>query len=302
MHHRERSKLRALLERGQLPSSQCGARFLRSIATLLDTGVVREMRVGGGAALCIVHREAVQRFHDKLYPTPAVDAMNGSRAEGVANYRSSKALPNDTPIVLNTRVRPGSTVRIGDLIVEDGTATARDGVYAIRLSTSAPPEIQGNWVLIENPALFHVHERVFGNDCSAILLNGRTPDRVIHWLAAQRTDNLHLVHAPDYDPVGLDEFDRLHRVLGERIILYVPDGIEERFARYSNRTLLLHDRQQVFLRKHAASGHPAVAHIAALIRKYNAGLEQEVLLLNDRGRERQADQASGAPSAAGSPP
>jgi len=283
MRHRERSKLRALLERGQLPSSQCGARFLRSIATLLDTGVVREMRVGGGAALCMVHREAVQRFHDKLYPTPTVAGVNGSRAEGVANYRSSKALPNDTPMLLNARVLHGSTVRIGGQVVEDGTATTRDGVYTIRLTTDGPPAIQGNWVLIENPALFHVHQHVFGTDHSAILLNGRIPNRVIHWLAAQPVEKLQLTHAPDYDPVGLDEFDRLHRVLGERISLYVPEGIEECFARYSNRTLLLHDRQQTYLRKHASSGHPSVARIAALIRKYQAGLEQEALLLGMHG-------------------
>lgn len=268
-----------LIERGQLPSTQCGARFKAWLRPLLDTGMVREMRAGAGAAMRVIHPEPVQRFYEKAFPSMHADSDDGSRVNGIALYRSSKALQNDTPLVLTTRVLQGGAVRIGGAVVEDGTATARDGVYAVKLTTDGHTQLVGKWVLIENPAVFHAHVRVFGTEWSALLLNGRMPDRLIHWLTTHSADELQLLHAPDYDPVGLDEFDRLQRALGERVALHIPHTLEELFAHYSDHTLLTQEKQQAFLRKHGGSAHPSIARIAALIGKHNAGLEQEALLI-----------------------
>lgn len=247
---------------------------------LLHTGVVREMRSGAGAAFRVMNPVAVERFYEKAFPHGAVDHAEGSRAKGVALFRNSKSLPNDTPLVITTRVMKGCSVRIDGTIVEDGKATTRDGVYAIKLSPNTNTELQGNWVLIENPSIFHAHERVFGHDRSAILLNGRMPDRLIHWLASLSSTDLQVIHAPDYDPVGLDEFDRLYRVLGDRVALHVPDTLDLLFARYSDKGLLRQEKQQALLRKHSTSRHPSILRIAGLIKRHNAGLEQEALLLS----------------------
>lgn len=279
MNQQLQTKLHALIQRGQLPSSQCGVRFKEWIMPLLQTGVVREVRTGAGASLSIINANAVQGFYDKAFPNPVLDEALGNRINGVGLFRNSKAIANDTPEIIMARVAEGSPILHDGPLTESVQATQRNGVFAIRLSSRQRPVLQGNWVLIENPAVFHQHHRVFGSATSALLVNGRMSHRVLQWLAEQGTDHLNLLHSPDYDPVGLDEFVRLHNVLGDRIRLYLPADIEQLFARYSSKQLMLLEKQQTLARKLSDHPHPYVQRIVGLISANNAGLEQEALLI-----------------------
>jgi hypothetical protein len=88
-----------------------------------------------------------------------------------------------------------------------------------------------------------------------------------------------LVHLPDYDPVGLSEFQRLHTRLGSRVVLHLPNDLEARFARFSNPKLLENDSSQAMLAQLRRSDSPSICHVVKLIDRYNAGLEQEALLV-----------------------
>ena len=91
--------------------------------------------------------------------------------------------------------------------------------------------------------------------------------------------NFALLHLPDYDPVGLSEFERLHLRLGNRVNLHLPADLEARFARYSNPELLKKRNSQAMLAKLRRSELPSTRRVVALMDRFNAGLEHEALLV-----------------------
>jgi hypothetical protein len=88
-----------------------------------------------------------------------------------------------------------------------------------------------------------------------------------------------ILHLPDYDPVGLSEFGRVHARLGLRAGLYLPPDLEARFDRFSNGDLLKNLNSQATLAQLRRSELPAIRRVIELIDRHNAGLEQEALLI-----------------------
>ena len=88
-----------------------------------------------------------------------------------------------------------------------------------------------------------------------------------------------ILHLPDYDPVGLSEFGRVHARLGHRAGLYLPPDLEARFDRFSNGDLLKNLNSQATLAQLRRSELPAIRRVIELIDRHNAGLEQEALLI-----------------------
>jgi hypothetical protein len=84
---------------------------------------------------------------------------------------------------------------------------------------------------------------------------------------------------PDYDPVGLSEFGRVHASLGQRSRLHLPSDLDARFERFSNRDLLKKLNSQAMLAQLRRSELPDVQRVVGLIDRHNAGLEQEALLI-----------------------
>lgn len=277
---RERAKLSALIAKGHLPTSACGTAFRAWLRPLLDTGMVRFDRHGAGRRLVLVDAPAVKAFFDKQFPAPADDPAVGSRASGVAGFRNSKALRNDTPEIVHARVVGASPLITDADPALAAEATATHGVFSFLLpGRTARPK--GHWVLIENPAVFLWHDRIFGPQASAVLVRGRISGRLLDWLAGHRDPELRITHAPDYDPTGLHDHLRLHRALTGNVRLFLPDDLDERFDRFSNTSLLKDDpRHQSQLRTLLSSAHPDIVRCAALMVRHNAGLEQEALLLS----------------------
>lgn len=164
----------------------------------------------------------------------------------------------------------GETIPISD-------ATARFGVFALRLDQGF--HLKGQCALVENPALFFSMERLSLPAPVAILSRGFASARLLEWLSAQKLAPGAIIHLPDYDPVGLWEFLRIHQELGDRVCLHTPADLEERFRRYSNPGLLYPLRSSDILRRVRASQHPSVQAVLRLLDQFGAGLEQEGLLL-----------------------
>jgi hypothetical protein len=102
---------------------------------------------------------------------------------------------------------------------------------------------------------------------------------LIDWLGANATPDFSLIHLPDYDPVGMDEFTRLRARLGARVQLHFPDDLPERFSRFSNHGILKKPNNQALLANLRRTKLPEVRRIVSLIDSNNACLEQEALLL-----------------------
>lgn len=277
------AQLGLLQQQGTLPRSQCGAGFLRVVEPLLASGVISEERAGAGRRIVLHDAPALDEFIRHHFPDGVVSSDSTSRAVGVARFRDSKAFESDTPWVVSVRAWDESALRKSGRSVGAATATAEHGVFSFVLLPGSGFTLHGPCALVENPAVFHHFERLELNLGLAILGHGRIAGRVLDWLAAMPAPGFSLLHLPDYDPVGLSEFQRLRDRLGDRVQLHLPLDIEDRFQRYSNRGLFAAPKNRELLAALRRSSVPVVRQVVALMDRHNAGLEQEALLIGARG-------------------
>lgn len=273
------TKLRELIERGTLPASQCGRAFLGLIAPLLASGAVARQKSGAGRQLVVTQAEVVREFHRQRFPAVTLSPETGSRVTGVGRYRDSKALANDTGEIISLRAWQN------DVVVKNGkpfgaaVTTVAHGVFSFLLTRDCPYELRGPCALVENPAVFAAAEHLRLNVDAVIYGHGRISNRALTWLARMSSADFKLIHLPDYDPVGLAEFQRLQSHLGNRVVLHMPPDLETRFTLYCNRTLLAKTNTRAMLAQLRRSDSAEIHRVVELIDRYNAGLEHESLLL-----------------------
>jgi hypothetical protein len=273
------AKLRELIERGTLPSSQCGRAFLKLIAPLLASGSVVEQKSGAGLQLAVQNADVVCAFHQQQFPAVASSPDAGSRVTSVGRYRDTKALANDTGEIISLRVWQNDIVVKNGKPVSAALLTAAHGVFSFLLTSDCPYELRGPCALVENPAVFAGVERLRLNVGAALYGHGRISNRALDWLARMPSPAFKLLHLPDYDPTGLTEFRRLHSRLGDRAVLHVPTDLETRFSLFCNRALLAKTNTRAMLAQLRRSDSAVIQRIVALIDLHNAGLEHEALLL-----------------------
>jgi hypothetical protein len=273
------SKLHQLLERQSLPATQCGRAFLNLLAPLLQGGVLEWQPSGGGQILAVKNAAALRDFCRQRFPEAAGPADAGGRVASVARFRDTKVLANREPEILSLRAwRDGALWQAGQPVGVAG-ATAAHGVFSFILAPDSPYELRGACALVENPAVFLAAGQLNLGVDLVFYGHGRISHRVLDWLTRSTTPDFRLLHLPDYDPVGLSEFQRLHSRLGGRVSLHLPADLEARFAQYSNSELLQKGHSQALLAQLRQSPVAAIGRVVALIDRYNAGLEQESLLI-----------------------
>lgn len=272
------TKLRDLVENGSLPASQCGQAFLKILAPMLGSGMVDRERSGAGERLVVKNADALLNFYNKLYPKSDPQADAGSRVTSVSRFRDTKAMANSENEIISLRAWRDDALLKHGKPVGAAAATAAHGVFSFLLAKDCPYELRGPCALVENPAVFMAAERLNLNVGLMIYGHGRVSNREIDWLARSTDSDFSLLHLPDYDPVGLSEFQRLHSRLGKRVTLHLPADLETRFAKFSNQELLNKGNSQAMLAKLRQTDSPPIRHVVALMDRYNAGLEQEALL------------------------
>jgi hypothetical protein len=275
-----RSRLSELLTGGTLPLSGCSSALLRVLRPALDAGVVAEEKSGAGRRLVVRNFEALRLFFAGRYPNAGVFDDAPSRVVGLARFRDSKVFANDAAEIVCIRAwKNGTLLRNGPLI-DVVRATREHGVFAFSLTNKCSYSLRGFCALIENPVVFALVERLSLPIEVAILGRGRISTRLLDWLAQMNSEKFKLIHLPDYDPIGLNEFARLRAQLGERVTLHLPSDLGDQFARFSKRSLLEGVNSQSTLRYLRRSQDRQIRIVLQLIDKHNAGLEQESLLLD----------------------
>jgi hypothetical protein len=273
------TKLRSLIATGALPASGCGQAFLKLVAPLLAGGVLVWQRSGGGRRLAVSDVKALNDFCRQYFPNVALPPNAGSRVAGVGRFRNTKATENSEDEIISVRVwRDDALLKNGNPVAAT-TATATHGVFSFLLTQKYPYELRGSCALVENPALFAVAEQLNLGVGLIIYGHGRISNRALDWLARMTNSSFNLLHLSDYDPVGLSEFQRLQARLGKRVVLHIPADLETRFEKFSNRALLERGNSQIMLAQLRRSDLPAIRRVVELIDRYNAGLEQEALLI-----------------------
>ena len=274
------TKLRELMESESLPASQCGQAFLKLLAPMLDSGVLDWKRSGAGSSLVVKNADALRDFCRQRFPETTMPPDAGSRVASVSRFRDTKTMANSENEIISLRAWREDAMLKDGKPVGAATITVAHGVFSFLLTKDCPFELRGSCALVENPALFAVAEQLNLGVGLIIYGHGRISNRALDWLARMTDSSFNLLHLSDYDPVGLSEFQRLHARLGKRVVLHLPADLETRFAKFSNRELLEKGNSQAMLTQLRRSDLPAIRRVVELIDRYNAGLEQEALLIN----------------------
>jgi hypothetical protein len=152
-------------------------------------------------------------------------------------------------------------------------STEAHGVFSFRPTKGNQYRLSGLCMLVENPAVFAVAERLNIKVDAVIYGYGRISGRILDWIARTADSDFSLLHLPDYDPVGLSEFEHIHSRLEKRAKLYLPSDLEARFERFSNQDFLKKRNSQAILAQLHKSELSEIRHVVTLIDRHNAGLE-----------------------------
>ena len=223
--------------------------------------------------------QGLQNWIERRYPhgLDGHPSRLSGRVEGVANLRDSKGGHDLETALVHLRgfgdaglQREGRRFPVAQLTDDFGAASlvVRDGCNWL---------LSGRVYTVENLEVFLRVEELSDEVDIAIYTGGRLSELVISWLASCCTDEASIVHAGDYDPVGLAEYQRLKEKLGARVELYLPDELEERLIRYGNEALLRKSRR--VLAKLRRCDDPQVRSVVELIDRHGRCLEQEALLI-----------------------
>lgn len=269
-----------LLEMGNLPRSQCGALFVRSLKPLFEASVVRWEKAAGGQRLVVVNQAGYQRWFSQNFPDGKLPKdIQLSRIRGVAQFRKSKALRSNLPVIVCVKSTQDGVLMKNGLPVETTLATKDHGIFAFQLKNPTDYSLTGKCVLIENLAVFQLFERLKLNASCAIWTGGISSNRFLNWLSSNAQNGLRVLHLPDYDPVGLKEFLRCHKRLGDCVSLHIPENLSSLFEDHSNLSILADTKNQHVLLQLRKCENAVVQRIVSLIDKHNGGLEHEALFI-----------------------
>jgi hypothetical protein len=273
------AKLRLLMVNGSIARSECSVSLLTLLQPLLKADVLAEERAAGGRRLVVRDAGTLSGFFRSTFPNAPTEEEAMSRTIGVARFRNSKAFATDTPEVVIIRAWRDIAIDQGGNVTGAVNATAQHGVFSFLLRPGSDYRLHGPCALVENPAVFISFERLGLNTGLVIHGRGRASRQLINWLSNQGARDFSILHLPDYDPIGMDEFERLHFHMKDRVRLHLPIDLEKGFAEFSKRSLLDKEHSRAVLSRLRGSRIPEVQQVVALIDRYNAGLEQEALLV-----------------------
>jgi Protein of unknown function C-terminus (DUF2399) len=168
------------------------------------------MDTHGGRRLVVNNADALRGFYRQHFPEANLPMGAGSRVTSVSRFRDTKAMANSENEILSIRARRNDALLKDGKPVDAATITTALGVFSFLLAKDCAYELRGSYALVENPAVFAVAEQL-NLDVSLIIYgHGRKSNRAIDWLARMTDSSFSLLHRPDYDPVGLSEFQRLY--------------------------------------------------------------------------------------------
>lgn len=278
----------ARLLRGKRASaSQLSPQMSRRLRPLFDATILDREISGRGEIVVVRDITALERWIAREYPAAGGRwqvAESHARARAIALRRSSKSGTHGVVrgiLHLRSPADPLLDIAIDGADLPVGPLTRRHGLAATLINDASRLQTETRLALIENLELFLQAESVLPDRPLMLHSAGAISDRLIGCLARSSFPSP-LLHLPDYDPVGLRDYLRLRQMLGDRVSLFVPTDLEERFDQFGDRDLLTKKpRNRSLLAKlaHVTWPCPESARVFALVKSTGCGLEQECLLL-----------------------
>jgi hypothetical protein len=253
----------------------------KRLQSLFDAGVLDEEKSGAGRRLVVKNPPALQAFAMTMYPS-GLAGFNGdlpAKSKAVADRRDSKKAVGKNPVTVLVRGFNGCTFQKNGAQLPVAEWTRSAGVAALCLDSLEGWECKGTLGFVENLETFWHIEKIAPFIALAIYAEGRIGANVLQWLNSPGMTESRVVHFPDYDPVGMDEYLRIKGACPERAKLFRPADLETLFTRYG-KAQLLSDSSAVLARLRKSTDRD-VRYVVDLMDRFGVGLEQEVLLIDN---------------------
>lgn len=237
------SALAKLLQSSTLSQSSFGKQQQHALDEFArSTGAVRRQPAGRGVVYVLVKPEVAETELKRLSPGygQPQNVELPQRSINVANHRNSKsgASSHDYAYLL---------MRSSDNSVlwqQEGSAAQlhlaeacqRKGVEAIRLERNSRWYSKQPLLLIENQALFDRLDWLPSQALSAVFYNGNLSSVLLSALALQAQKST-VLFFPDYDLVGLQNYQRIRQQLGEAVSLWLMPDWQRKLEQYGSRDL-----------------------------------------------------------------
>ncbi len=270
-------RLVALLRDGAVASSALSRSMRRSLQALFDFGVLREERAGAGRRVVVEDRTALVDWVKSQYPSGLEGAGNAlpERAAAVATFRDSKGGKALAGRAVFLRGFGSAKLTRGDEVLPLADLTRQFGLAGVLVESAPTWKFEGTLVLVENFEVFLHAETLAPGADAALWTAGRVDGKLLDWLAEMPA--VEVIHAGDYDPVGLDEYSRVAAALPGRARLFVPDDFEQRLVRFGNPHLLA--KSVSVLERVRRQGNAEVGAVLDAMDRHGLALEQEALLI-----------------------
>ena len=133
--------------------------------------------------------------------------------------------------------------------------------------------VSGRIVLIENLEPFLHAEIVHADIDFAVYYAGTISSLVLKWLSTQNVD---ILMAPDYDPVGLSQFEKVRTEAN--CDLWIPENIAEKFKSFHKKETLSKQNNRSILSTLLEKNDldTDTVRVLELISEFQGGLDQEI--------------------------
>lgn len=287
--------LRAALEklRTGSPSGELAAsKFSKSQSDALEmfgrqTRSVERVNKGRGVVFRITNFETFEKHYQHLVPI-AADTLPESlsnRATNIAATRNSKSAAHHHDAYYLLIKAIGEPIWLDDygnqLSLNELTAQAGAGVIKIQSDDDPGWHSDAPIWLVENQALFDRLDWLPKLPPASIAYyQGHLRTALVDWLAS-RSRTPDVIFFPDYDGVGLQNYVRLRRAVGDAVSFWLMPDWETRLKQFGNNALWKKTNSSLI----KAAKTPEIlanADLTALVRQMQAlgyALEQESIWL-----------------------
>jgi len=238
-----RSLREALIKLEDSGGECLGSRFTLSQKRVLDeflrrTACVTKLRQGNGFVYRISNSPVFEQHLGELRPDAgSANQAHPVRAQNLAFTRSTKGRKNlhEASYRLLKATIPGVTWQCDGEALDLWHLTCIAGALAIDISQmdSSLATDSTLW-LVENQGLLDDTSWVpDGLHGSVLYYQGQVSERLVEWLLGKKRSPRILIF-PDYDGVGLENYARLRKALGEDIELWLMPDWKRKLERYGN--------------------------------------------------------------------
>ena len=234
-------------------------------------GTIRVEQLPNGRRISILNNELLLTEINSRFPGFGEEKPRKTRHEAVLAERDAHLSSITYPGLGVRRLRNTGEIKFDERGIE--LAIGMKSYLNLIEKEIYSWSICGKIVLIENLEPF-LHAEVAHSNCDfALYYSGVLSSNVIDWLTNQKVD---VLVAPDYDPVGLSQYEKTRRTMTSK--LWVPDDIGIMFRKFHKKETLSKKNNRSILLSLIESSDLAIdtLHILELISEYQAGLDQEV--------------------------